>query len=344
MFLFDDDSLTKLYTLPFLVGLALPGTRLRAIVGSLALAVAILATLTAHGKWAVFGLIFVWTAAGGLCCGVVTRAVTIYLAPLRQRPFRFMGIAAFGYILLPVVFAGPEVTMAWLKRPSLRTCAAATYSVTAAKMTLHVRATPIFGVDMLEGARWAYGRHIWFGSKQALRSICGHELRDHQVVGPAAVNVYPWQFGGSDVQRWVAENCGLAPGETLALICRLADNKHPARKLERATIYGPEMDEVVSRGATYAVEQKLHQRLIDASEPFVFVCEGDETATFDRALLCAAQETIANGLRIKFTFRTNSAQRTADLDAIRAYLRELVASLCAGVSSPSADKMTGDGP
>ena len=53
------------------------------------------------------------------------------------------------------------------------------------------------------------------------------------------------------------------------------------------------------------------------------------------ALFCAAQETTASGLRIKFLFRTNGARMKADLDAIRIYLRELVASLSAGVSSRS---------
>jgi hypothetical protein len=96
--------------------------------------------------------------------------------------------------------------------------------------------------------------------------------------------------------------------------------------MERATIYGPEMDAAIPRGGNYAVEKQLHQRLVETSDPFVLVCEGNEASTTDAALFCAAQDTAAGGLRIKFLFRTNSARRRSDSDAIRTYLRELVAS------------------
>lgn len=80
----------------------------------------------------VLGLLFVLTAVGGLCCGLLTRAATLWIAPLSRHPYRFMAVAVVGYILPPVVYSGPAETMAWLKRPSQQVCAAATYRVSAA--------------------------------------------------------------------------------------------------------------------------------------------------------------------------------------------------------------------
>jgi hypothetical protein len=143
-------------------------------------------------------------------------------------------------------------------------------------------------------------------------------------------------FGSSHVQSWAAATCASARDETLIFVCRLADKEHPARSMERATIYGSEMDAAILRGGNYAIEKRLHQRLIETSEPFVLVCEGNEASTDDAALFCGAQEIATSGLRIKFLFRTNGARLTANSDAVRMYLRELVASFSAGASSSPA--------
>jgi hypothetical protein len=337
MFLLDDSKLATLYTLPFLVGLALPGWRSLVITGFAAVAVTAYASATAGGKIAsVLGLIFVLIAIGGLCCGLLTRAATLWIAPLSRHPFRFIAVAVVGYILPPVVYSGPAETMAWLNRPSQRVCAAASYRVTAANVTLQVKATPVFALNVLHAIGSTYTRFLSFDSEQGLKEICGRGLRDNQVIGPVAVNLYPWKFGGSDVQSWAAATCASARDETLILVCRLADKEHPARKMERATIYGSEMDAAILRGGNYAIEKQLHQRLIETSEPFVLVCEGNEASIADAALFCGAQEIAASGLRIKFLFRTNGARLTADSDAIRMYLRELVASFSVGVSSSPA--------
>ncbi|HTO67838.1 MAG TPA: hypothetical protein VMM15_42005 [Bradyrhizobium sp.] len=328
MFLLDDSHIATLYTLPFLVGLALPGFRSLISTGFAALALATYANATADGKLgSVIGLLFVLTAIGGLCCGLLTRAVTLWIAPLSRHPYRFMAVAVVGYILPPVAYSGPAATMAWLKRPSQRVCAAAAYRVTAAKMTLQIRAAPIFAVEELTGS--TYIRHLGFASEQGLKELCGRELRDNQVIGPVAVNLYPWMFGSSDVQRWSSATCASARDETLGLVCRLADKEHPVRRMERATIYGSEMDAAILRDGNYAIEKRLHQRLIETSEPFVLVCEGNEASPADAALFCGAREVAAGGLRVEFLFRTNSARLTADSDAIRGYLRELVASFSA---------------
>jgi hypothetical protein len=196
-------------------------------------------------------------------------------------------------------------------------------------MTLQVRAVPVFAVDVLHAIGSTYVRHLSFESEHGLKEICGRGLRDNQVIGPVAVNLYPWKFGGSHVQSWAAATCASARDETLILVCRLADKEHPARRMVRATIYGPEMAAAMLRRGNYAIEKRLHQRLVETSEPFVFACEGNEASTADAALFCGAQEIAANGLRIKFLFRTNGARRTADSDAIRMYLRALVASFSA---------------
>jgi hypothetical protein len=88
----------------------------------------------------------------------------------------------------------------------------------------------------------------------------------------------------------------------------------------------------------HAIERRLHERLIETGEPFVLVCEGNEASPADAALFCGAREVAASGLRVEFLFRTNGARLTADSDAIRMYLRELVASFSAGVSSSPASK------
>lgn len=81
-------------------------------------------------------------------------------------------------------------------------------------------------------------------------------------------------------------------------------------RIERATIYGPEMNAAILRRSVYAIEKKLHQRMMEASEPFVLVCEGNEADTGDTALLCGTHETASSGLRVKFLFRTNNARMT----------------------------------
>jgi hypothetical protein len=338
MFLLDDGDIATLYTLPFLVGLALPGWRSLVITGFVAVTVAAFASATASGGVAsALGLFFVLTAIGGLCSGLLTRAATLWMAPLSRHPYRFIAVAVVGYILPPIVYSRPAETMAWLKRPSQQVCAAAAYRVTAANMTLQVRAARVFAVDVLHAIGSTFVRYLSFDSKQGLKEICGRGLRDNQVIGPVAVNLYPWTFGSSHVQSWAAATCASARDETLILVCRLADKEHPARKMESATIYGPEMDAAILRGGTYAIEKQLHQRLIGTSEPFVLVCEGNEASVADAALFCGAQEIATGGLRIKFLFRTNGARLTTDSDAIRMYLRELVASFCVP-SRPASHK------
>ena len=334
MFLLDDSDIATLYTLPFLVSLALPGWRSLVIAGLAALAVAAYANATADGKLgSLLGLLFVLTAVGGLCCGLLTRAATLWITPLSRHPYRFMTIAVVGYILPPIAYSGPAETMAWLKRPSQQVCAAATYHVTAAGMTLQVKAAPVFALDVLHAIGSTYVRHLSFDSKQGLKEICGRGLRDNQVIGPVAVNLYPWKFGSSQVQSWAAANCAPARDATLVLVCRLAGKAHLLRGMERATIYGPEMDTAILSNGNYAIEKRLHERLIETSESFVLACEGNEASIADAALFCGAQEIAASGLRIKFLFRTNGARLTADSDAIRMYLRELVASFSVGAPS-----------
>jgi hypothetical protein len=325
MFLLDDSQIANLYTVPFAVGLAMPGWRSLVVTGCAALGLAALARVTADGSLAsALGLFLVVTGTGGLCCGLLTRAVTFRIAPLTGHPYRFMMVAVVGYILPPVVYSGPAETMAWLRRLLQQTCAAATYRVTSAGRTLQIRAAPVFAIEELRSTGLPFVRHLSFGSERSLKEICGRELRDDEVIGPVAVGLYPSTFGSSDTKDWAAGACASPRGETLILVCQLADKAHPARRMERATIYGPEMDAAILRGGNFAVEKRLHQRLIETSDPFVLVCEGDEAS--DAALFCAAQETADGGLRIKYLFRTNGARRAADSDAIRKYLRELVAS------------------
>jgi hypothetical protein len=243
-----------------------------------------------------------------------------------------MAVAIVGYILPPIAYSGPAETLAWLKRPSHQTCAGATYRVTTANIALQVRAAPVFAFDVLDKAGSTYFHHLGFDSEQGLKEICGRGLRDDQVIGPVAVNLYPWMFGSSHVKSWATATCASARDETLILVCLLADKKHPARKMERATIYGPEMDAAILGGGNYAIEKRLHQRLAETNEPFLLICDGKESTT-DAALFCGAQEIAPSGLRIKFLFHTNGSRLTADTAAISTYLRELVASFSTGLPS-----------
>jgi hypothetical protein len=151
-------------------------------------------------------------------------------------------------------------------------------------MTLQVRAAPVFAVDVLNAIGPTYLRHLGFDSKRGLKEICGRALRDNQVIGPVAISLYPWMFGSSHMQSWAATNCASPRDETLILVCRLANKEHPARRLERATIYGPELDAAILGGGNYAIEKQLHDRLIQTSESFVLVCEGNEASIGDAAL------------------------------------------------------------
>lgn len=334
MFLLDDGNIAATYTLPFLVGLAMPGQRSLVATGWFAFGIAVLATVMADGSLgAAFGLLFVLTAMGGLGCGVLTRALTLWIPPRRRHPLLFVAIAVLGYALPLVAVSGPAQTMAWLKRPSQKVCAAATYRMTAAGMPLHVRAAPFFAVDEL-GKPGAITPHFMsFDSDVGLKEICGRGLRDNQVIGPVAIHLSPWKAGSSKVQDWAKATCGSTSDRTLSLLCGLMDKTHPARKLEGATIYGQDMDAAMAGKGAYAVDKRLRQRAGESNEPFLIVCEGDESSSFERALLCAAQEISTDGWRIKFVFRTSSAARTAESDAIRAYLHDLIASFSPAAQS-----------
>jgi hypothetical protein len=166
MFLLDDSHIATLYTLPFLVGLALPGWRSIIIAGFAAVAVATKPKATAgSGLASALGLLFVLTAVAGLCCGLLTRAATLWMAPLSRHPYRFMAVAVIGYILPPVAHSGPAATMAWLKRPSQRVCAAAAYSMTAANMTLQVRQR-----RLLPSMSWARSVRLTFAISVSVAS------------------------------------------------------------------------------------------------------------------------------------------------------------------------------
>ena len=237
MFLLDDSDIATTYTLPFLVGLALPGWRSRIITGIAAFAFAAYMNATMDGRLAsVFALLFTLTAVGGLWCGLLTRAATLWVAPLSRHPYRFVAVATLGYILAPIAYSGPAATMAWLKRPSQQVCAAATYRVSAANMTLKVRAAPVFALDV-SAAGSPYTNFLSFDSKQGLKEICGRGLRDKQVIGPVALGLYPWKFGGSDVQSWAASNCSSTRNATLVLVCRLADKAFGAKDGRRHDLW-----------------------------------------------------------------------------------------------------------
>lgn len=327
MFLLDDGNIATIYTLPFLVGLAMPGRRSLIAMGCVAFAIAVLASAMNNGSFAAaFGLFFVLTAVGGLACGLITRGLTLQIAPQYRHPLLFIVIALLGYALPPVVYSGPAATMAWLKRPSQQVCLNATYRMTTAGMTLNVRATPLFSVHEVKKAGSNLPHFMSFDSDTGLKDICGRGLRDHRVIGPVAVNLNPSRFGSSNVQNWAKASCESPSVPTLILVCGLMDNTNPIRRLESATIYGPELDAAIAAGGAYAVEKRLQQHIAETKELYALVCEGDETATFERALFCAAQETLANGLRVKFLLRTNGEKRSADSEAIRAYLHELIAS------------------
>lgn len=334
MFLLDDDAIATMYTLSFVVGLAVPGWRSLIATGCIALAVAALANATAHGGIAAtLTLIGLLTAVGALCCGLLTRAVTLWVAPLRKHPYRFIIIAVIGYIVPTVAYSGPKATMAWLRRPSLEACSEATYRVMVANMTLQVKAAPSFSISLANRAGSPYARFLAFGSTYGIKEICGRGLRDHQIIAPAAIHLSRTPVG-PDLSHWAHEHCTATRNATLLLVCRLADKNDPVQGLDGATIYGPEMDANILHSGAYAVEKQLNERLLQAGEPFVQICDGDDGSSL--AFYCAAQETAPNGIRIKFRFRTNGKRLVTDSDAIRAYLHELVASFSEVSASPGS--------
>lgn len=333
MFLFDESILTPWYTLPFLVGLAMPGWRSIIAMGLVGLGIAVFAGMTAGGGvGAAFGMALILIAVGGLWCGLLTRALTLWIAPLRRHPLRFIAIAALGYILPPVVLSGPAETIAWLRRPSRQACMAATYRATIADMMLHIRGAPVFSFHVLKpGSPTTQSLSFYF--ERDLEELCGRGLRDSEVLGPVAVQVDPSNLGSSLVENWITANCTSPRDETLRLVCSLTDRERPPRRMVRALIYGPELDVAIQRRSAYAVEKKLHQQVTEGKEPFVLLCERDEASTVGTPLFCAGYERAPNGLLVKYVFRTNGAQRMADSDAIRSYLRELITSFSPSPSS-----------
>ena len=369
MFLLDDSHLTALFTAPFLVGLVLPGWRSLGVTGCAAIAIAVFAMATVGGHVAsVLGFAFIITAIIGLCCGLLTRALTLWIAPFSEHPYRFAAVAVIGYFASLVVLSGPTATLAWVQRPSHGTCASSTYRMTAASQVLHVPAAPVFAVDVLPRRGSIDVGHLSFDSEHGLNELCGRALRDGEVIGPVVLNLYPWKFGGSHAERWAAATCGSTREKAYMLLCRLKDNDFPGRwQFERATIYGPEMTAAIMRDANYGAEKQLHQRLSaglspealpplrgttdgfeiypdglriarasdwagESGEPFVLVCTGNEESPSDNALFCAAAGTVAGGLRVKFLFRSKGERLTADARKIRLFLQELAASLRAGTA------------
>ena len=150
--------------------------------------------------------------------------------------------------------------MAWLQRPSQGVCAASTYRMTAANQLLRVPAAPVFAVDVLHSMASTNVRHLGFDSEHGLKELCGRGLRDGEVIGPIALNLYPWKFGGSQVESWAAATCPATRDTVHVLLCRLTAQDHPGRRLDRATIYGPEMAKAIAHDSNYAAEKLLHQR------------------------------------------------------------------------------------
>lgn len=367
--LFDDPLLTGLYAVPFLASLALPGWRSLLAAGLIGAAVTAWTFATAGGGVAsALGLVFVMVMAAGLGCGLVTRAMTLRFAPLGHRPFGFLAVAVAGFVLPPAAMAGPAAVWASLTRPSLHTCAAATFRLRVADRILHVPAAPIFAVEVRRGTSSpGLGGYLSFGNERSLRDLCAQSVRDGEVVGPAVLSLYPWMLAGSSAGRWAASICTRPRGRAEALLCDLTDKNHPGRQIERATIYGAEVSSMVDRAVTFEVEQTIRDWLVagrsvdparpteqagdfeiapdglriargpdwagPAGQPFGLVCS-DKSSDPGERVLCAAAGVLDGGILVRFTIRARRDRINADTLAVRAYLNDLVRELA---SAPAAD-------
>ena len=359
MLIFDDPDLTAYYAVPFLIALALPGWLSLVATSLVGAGVAIWGLSSAgDGVGSVIGLILVLTAVGGLFCGVVTRVATLWFASPLRHPFRFAAIAVVGFLAPPTLIAGPSATVQWAMRPSALTCATSTFRVTAAGQTLRLPGAPVFAIGVPPHGAAHYRS---FERDRSLREVCGRSLVEGEVIGPVVVYLHPWVLDGSHTEAWKAAACAAPRSRRDDLLCRLTDAANPGRRIERATLYGPELADTVEGGGVYRSEKVLLAALAagaraaspsqatervgafemhpdglriargpdwatSTGEPFVLACDGDPSR-HDRSMVCAASDAFGAGLRGMFTFRTSGAEVEADARGIRSYLNDLVREL-----------------
>jgi hypothetical protein len=209
---------------------------------------AVWAGLTPHDNiGAILGFLFVLIAVFGLFCGILTRAATLWLAPLRRRPVRFVLIAIVGYFLAPFLSAGPSTTLAWLKQPLLSTCRASTHAIGVAGKTLHVPGAPAFSVHALRSTQISdRGGTYSFASDRSFRRLCRRTSHEG-FVGPAILSFDAPGFADSPGRAWAEANCPSARHDAMVRVCKLAESGRLNGGLDSATIYGEDSFEEVSR-------------------------------------------------------------------------------------------------
>jgi hypothetical protein len=355
--------LAGLYTVTFLLGIALPGWRSLAAAAVAGLAIFLFVSVSNDGRVAsLFGLAFVLMALFGLGCGIVTRALTLWVAPLGRRPFAFLALAAVGYVVGPMLLAGPAASQRWLTRPSLARCQAAAFPVRIADQILYVPGAPIFSVVAPRGRlRQDIGGFLSFRRERSLLEICGRTLRDREVIGPSILYLAPGELGGSHTDDWKKSTCTVPRGARDALLCRLTDQNQPARRLDRALIYGPELESRALREGAFQIEKDIGAWVLAGrpleprpygqvgsfevhpnglrvargpdwsgrtDEPFGMFCTEGQT------IVCAGVGRLAGDLLTRFTLRTAPDRLEADVRAILIYLNEFAQVLSDRIHEP----------
>jgi len=356
--LLDDGVTAGLYTVGFLVGMALPGWRSLAGAVGAALGIGFFLSLSATGGvGAALGIAIVATGLFGLSCGIAMRAVTLVIAPLGRRPFSFLALAIVGYFVGPLVQAGPQASLRWLTRPSLASCRTAAFPIRVADQVLFVPGAPIFSVFVPKGRPdQGYGQRLGFYNETSLKEICSRAVREGEIIGPAILSVHPADRRDRLTGPWMRTNCASPRGERDALLCRSWDEE-PGGRLERAVIYGSDLAAGVRRNASFKVDQDIDDwvlagRPLDAGtferdgpfevrpnglrvargaewtgasdEPFGLICSDGPT------LLCAGAARLAGGGPLtRFTLRTAPQRLESDVRDVLFYLNDLVRVLAA---------------
>ncbi|MEM9591534.1 MAG: hypothetical protein AAF967_09390 [Pseudomonadota bacterium] len=361
--LFEDPVSTWLYVLPFLIALPMPGWRTLVALG-IAFAGLVLWALAnpGDGAGAALGVAFLLFVAMGTFAGVVTRALTLAMAPIRQRPLLFSLISLIGFLIPPVLIAGPEVALRWFQQPSMRACDDITFRVRIADQVLNVPMAPIFAVNAPvgqhpgdRGGRLTLNRNTAGRHSRYLSEVCRRTMNDNEVFAPAALIVSTSPAHSSLGRDWLKPRCAAPSTPGMRQTCEIAALPVGRPRIGRAVFYGPDSREdadrwldtngkslaqwVRSKRPTYknrGVGEAKFEEIGDgvristardlmgpSGEPFTVRCTGNTVTR------CAAAGTLSNGIQVVFTFLPIPGHEELDARKFYKNLDDLILALSA---------------
>ena len=247
--IFDSPMLIWPYVVPFLIALVMPGWRSLAVISFAAVALFAWLLVTKVGGPDWLGVLLFGLAGVGLVAGILTRALTLAIAPLRQRPLLFVLIALIGFSITPILIAGPEAAIRWIRQPPTLACYDITLRVRLAGQTLYVPMAPIFSLYIPKGEhqgdRGGYqslSRNSPGGHRRYIAELCRRTVLDGEVFAPAAVRVHSGA-SGQRAKEWLRPRCSTPETEGMQQVCQFAARQIGRPRLGVALLYGPELSQ-----------------------------------------------------------------------------------------------------